>query len=388
MADLDQATVDKAIDPYAPQIAARSKRRDALSAEVDALGKKEAEGSEKLAGSIEERGKAGAPLREKLGERLKSRPSARVDEEQVPSYLRPKGNDKELEQGMSALAVAAMLVGVATRQPFYGAAQAMTGFMKGYMDADEKLVKESMLAYDKNLAAIKERNAAKKRAVDAILKDYDNDLLGMQQQLKLIAAQYDDPILAQKVRVGSISDQRNIALEQLKAEGNAIDHLIRASEAMRYRNAMLAERLAKRGAGTGKGVSPTSVDKTTALQILKSDPRVAKMDDDSRVSLAAEVASRAKSLVAANEVADFAAGVDQAMDDLVAEGLLKPGQAQPWYRPDTPASFRRGGAAAEPGKDADLAKQALDAIAAGKDPDAVKQRYKELTGQDLSDGGV
>jgi len=387
MAEIDQATADAAINSYGPQIRARSKRRDELATEVGDLGKKEVAEREKEAGMIEERGKTIKPKLGEIEKKLGQRPSAAVSEEQIPNYVRPKGDNKELERGMSALAVASMLVGVATRQPFYGAAQAMTGFMKGYMDADEKAVNESMRVYDKNLQAIKERNASKRRAIEGAIKNYENDLLGMQQQLKIISAQYDDPILAQKVRVGSISDQRDIALKQLTAEGNAIDHLIRAQETMLYHQAMLRDRVAKRTSG-GAGVSPSSTDKMTALQILKSDPRVSKMDDDSRVALSAEVASRAKSLVKANEVADFAAGVDQAMDDLEAEGMLKPGVKQPWYRPDTPASFQRpGGGASAPEKD-ELADQARAAIAGGKDPEAVKQRYRQMTGKDLPDGGV
>lgn len=382
MAEIDQSTVDAAIEPYQPQIAARTKRRAGLEADVARLGDQEKAGSEKLATDIEARGAAEKPVLSTLSERLKQRPSAAVNEEHIPDYQRPKGNDKELERGMSALAVAAMLVGVATRQPFYGAAQAMQGFMKGYMDADEKVVHESITTYDKHIQAIKERNASKKRAVDAIMKDYDNDLLGMQQQLKIVAAQFDDPILAQKVRVGSISDQRDIAMKQLTAEGNAIDHLITASESMKYRQGMMRQRLAARL----KGVTPTSVDKTTALQILKSDPRAAKIDDDGRVSLAAEVASRAKSLTTSGDAADFAEGVDMAMDDLVAEGLLKPGAKTPWYQRDVPASFQRPGNAA-PAPDAQqpdaLEQKAREAITSGKDPEAVKKRYKELTGKDL-----
>src|SRR5712692_7803007 len=95
MAEIDQGTVDAAIDPYASQIGARIKRRDTFAEQATEFGKKEVAESEKLAGQLEERGKAGAAAREALSERIATRPSARVNEEAIPAYTARRGTTRK-----------------------------------------------------------------------------------------------------------------------------------------------------------------------------------------------------------------------------------------------------------------------------------------------------
>ncbi len=95
----------------------------------------------------------------------------------------------------------------------------------------------------------------------------------------------------------------------------------------------------------------------------------------------------AKSLVAA-QMQHGGFDDDMPIEDRTRAMAMKIMQGDDTFADDAPAGVGGGGTPqADPGASFGLAQQAYDAIANGKDANAVKQRYKQMTGQDLPEQG-
>lgn len=163
---------------------------------VDVSKKQEALGAEKAAALAAPR----AAIADRAAQEV---PAPKLEE--VKDYQRPTMDPKEMHDAFGAMMIASMLVGFGSRTPYNNVMTAMTNVMQGFMKGDENAVKESMQVYDKNLAAIKERNAAKQTEVNDLWKKKENDLKGLQLGLEMIAAKYDDPQLALTAREKSLT---------------------------------------------------------------------------------------------------------------------------------------------------------------------------------------
>jgi hypothetical protein len=389
MADVDQSTVDSAFTPSSDltgEIARVKTERAALGAQEKPLLEQQQESLKQQETTLRERGAAAQPLREDIVAADARRPSARVQTEEIPDFQLPKKDPKQMQETMSVLMIGAALLGAASRTPFFGTMAAMQGAMDGYNEGNQQKIKQATLEYDKNVAAIKARNDEKRKDVAAAIEDNKNDVAAMKRKLELTLLKYDDQINLQALRTQPINDALKRIQDREKQDDVLIAHLLQTQatlQSWQYRPG--------RGA-TGRGVTPSSTDTKNALAIIANDERFAEMAPGDKTAFATAAASIAKSLTISKEAADFDEGMDMAIEELVKGGRVKPGADKTWgWVPFTGSAPKFGpageetGAAASPDKDG-LAQQAKDAIAKGKDPEAVKRRYKEMTGEEL--GGV
>lgn len=153
--------------------------------------------------------------------------------ERAPAYEKPTLTPKEVQDNFGLLMAASMLVGASSRAPFYGVMQAMTGALQGYQNRDDQLVKISMESFDKNLAAIKERNDAARQEFDQAWKKYSGNLPRLKQELEIIGAKYDLPIATENARVAGIDS----AVKEF-------DNTIKSGETMLVKLQQMAEKQA------------------------------------------------------------------------------------------------------------------------------------------------
>ena len=189
----------------------------------------------------QEKTQALEPIRSQLLEEAKKTPGEAPKEELAPSFQRPTVDPKEFHDSFGVLMAATMLVGAASRAPFFGTMNAMTGAMNGFMTGDKNLVDEAMKEYDKNMAAIKERNAAKRREFDDAWNKHSNNLGALRTQLEIIAAKYDDPAMLQAAKAKTITDA-------MKAGDVNLRHM----EQMQMQMDKLRYQMEKGGAQMGK----------------------------------------------------------------------------------------------------------------------------------------
>lgn len=202
-----------------------------------------------------EKGKAMAPIRDKIAERAKDMPPSTVKEEAPKNYERPTMKPEELHEAFGAMMVASMLVGAASRTPYNNVMTAMTGAMDGFMKKDEQIVKDSMQEFDRNLKVIKERNDQKRRELDDAWSKYKNDLGGLKLEMEMIAARYDDPQLALAARSKSLTQMQKLADSNVKAADTAIERFTRIQEHaqdMQQRYQMHRETMGANNGGGGQ----------------------------------------------------------------------------------------------------------------------------------------
>lgn len=225
---------------------------------------KQAELSQQLQGTqqeqerlMREKTQALEPVRAQMLEEVKKTPGEPPKEEAAPSFQRPTVDPKEFHDSFGVLMAATMLVGAASRAPFFGTMEAMTGAMNGFMSGDKQLVDEALKEYDKNMAAIKERNAAKRREFDDAWNKHKNDLAALRSQLEIISAKYDDPAMLQAAKAKTIT-------EAMKAGDANLRHM----ENMQLQMDKLRYLMQKGGAQMGKGGTQESTARTMAWDYL------------------------------------------------------------------------------------------------------------------------
>lgn len=195
MAELMQSTIDSAmpadsIPTLNTRAATLERDRTKISGERAKVEGEQTALNEKAVTAARERAKAAEPHIKAMQDAKP--PDAKLELEKMPDYKRPTVDPKEFQETFSTLLAMSMMVGLATRTPFYGAMQAMTGAMNGYAKGDQQVVKESMDAFDKNYKAVTERNAARKAEYESVWNKWKNDMPEMERQLKLSMYKFDD----------------------------------------------------------------------------------------------------------------------------------------------------------------------------------------------------
>lgn len=174
-----------------------------------------------------------APKMDEMAKSAEAPPPEAPKLERAPAYEKPTLTPKEVQDNFGLLMAASMLVGASSRAPFYGVMQAMTGALQGYQNRDDQLVKISMESFDKNLAAIKERNDAARQEFDLAWKKYSGNLPRLKQELEIIGAKYDLPIATENARVAGIDS----AVKEF-------DNTIKSGETMLVKLQQMAEKQA------------------------------------------------------------------------------------------------------------------------------------------------
>lgn len=250
---IDNQTLDKAGigDPFTKRVTELGDREASLSKRAEDVQGQQAQSASETARLTKERGEAVAPAREALATRAKDMPASKADEERMPDYQRPTMDPKEMHEAFGLIMGAAMLTGAVSRTPYYGAMEAMTGAMNGFMKADAHVVEESIKTFTTHANAIKDRNAQKRRELDDAWKKYSNDLSGLKTELELIAARYDDPIAAQAAKSKSLSEIQKTIDANMKSTDTAINRMFQVKSTAESAAARLQESKDKRSEAGG-----------------------------------------------------------------------------------------------------------------------------------------
>lgn len=239
---ISQDTVDAGIGG---RISALEKRQTGLLARSEGLQQQQVDLATGTQDLMRKKSEETAPVRAQMVEKAAQVPDRTVKEEKTPDYQRPTMDPKEMHEAFGALMAASMLTGVVSRTPYNNVMTAMTGAMNGFMKADEHLVKESLATFDKNLTAIKEKNAQKRREVEDAWNKYKNDLGGLKTQLELIAGKYDDPLALQASRSKSLTEMQKLVDTNVRAVDTAVAKLEGIKERAESSAARLAEARAR-----------------------------------------------------------------------------------------------------------------------------------------------
>jgi hypothetical protein len=244
---VNQTTISNAgLDPFSREIQRIEGRRQAMLDTSSALSNQRSAAFSGMEDLTRQKNAAGAPVRDRLQTLASNVPSSKVDLERSPDFQAPMADPKEMQQSFGILMAASMLVGAASRSPFYGAMQAMGGAMQGWQQQDERMFKDSLAKFQVNLAAIKERNQAKREEVDSAVKDYSNNIAGLKAQLEVIAQKYDDQIGLATLRTKSIGEAQKVLENNIEKENQAVERLLRDQANMKASEARLAEANARR----------------------------------------------------------------------------------------------------------------------------------------------
>jgi hypothetical protein len=239
---VNQTTISNAgLDPFSREIQRIEGRRQAMLDTSSALSNQRSAAFSGMEDLTRQKNAAGAPVRDRLQTLASNVPSSKVDLERSPDFQAPMADPKEMQQSFGILMAASMLVGAASRSPFYGAMQAMGGAMQGWQQQDERMFKDSLAKFQVNLAAIKERNQAKREEVDSAVKDYSNNIAGLKAQLEVIAQKYDDQIGLATLRTKSIGEAQKVLENNIEKENQAVERLLRDQANMKAAEARLAE---------------------------------------------------------------------------------------------------------------------------------------------------
>lgn len=329
MAELMQQAFNTATGSTVPTLDTRAASLEKASTQISAdRAKLEGEQSalnEQGVASAKARAAAAAPIVQKMQDAKP--PSATLEQEKMPDYKRPTVDPKEFQDTFSTLMAMSMLVGLASRTPFYGAMNALTGAMTGYAKGDQQVVKESMDSFEKNYKAVAERNTARRDEYQAVWNKWKNDLPEMERQLKLSMYKFDDEDALRATQGKVIGDKLKYLTDREKGIEKSLDGVTRTiatlqeKEAARlehnelvrsqqeataeYRAAQLAQgdrrldqsadRATMKAASAAQGGKPTQTERqhyVDSNQLLKSvdritamlkDPVLRKKIDDSRL---------------------------------------------------------------------------------------------------------
>lgn len=249
-----------------------------------------AKGNEKLAA---DKAAEMAPARQEMADKLKQ-PSAEMPKgEEIPEYKRPTMKPDDMKEAFGMLMAASMLTGASSRTPFNNVMTAMTGAMNGFMKEDERLVKDSLAEFDKNLVSIKEKNSQKRREIEDLWEKDKNDLNKLKGGLELIAAKYDDPMTLQAARSKSLSETAKLIDNNIKSTDAAIDRAYKMQEQAVQHHEKMLDRQATRAASQGAKDSEDTITRL-AMAAIKGDPNVWKEIGSRKGSDATRAAVREK----------------------------------------------------------------------------------------------
>ena len=196
--------------------------------------------AEKEKTALAEKEAAVAPIRDKQVAEAKNTPEA-PKEEKAPNYQRPTMDPEDLKKTFGVLMAVSMLVGLSSRDPYNNVANAMTGALNGFMKKDEELVKDSMVAFDKNLAAIKERNDGLRKDYEAAWKKHGNDMAALKLELEAVAAKWDMPMAQYALEKQSVSESIKAIEAHIKSNETALERLDKTAQQAKDAQARLDE---------------------------------------------------------------------------------------------------------------------------------------------------
>jgi hypothetical protein len=149
-----------------------------------------------------------------------------LKEERAPEYQRPIVPPQQMQETMGMMALVAGLFGMASRTPFMGSMQAMTGAMTGWQQRDDAMVEQSMKEYQQNLNRIQQNNNAMKTEWEAAKASQQNDIEGLMIEAKILANTYDLPIAQADLRFKSAGE----AISSIDKQIDMVDKAVASME--------------------------------------------------------------------------------------------------------------------------------------------------------------
>lgn len=211
----------------------------------EALGaSREREGEARLAQDLEM-----APVQGKLKEKLEQGAPELPGQTPMPQAPAAPGIDpKEMTETLSLITALAALGGALTRQPLTAALNNFSAGVKGLVTGNQMAFQNSIKEFETNLQKARNENEATWKRYQAAREKYKADIAGLQQELKLIAAETQSPIdleMATRGDVVSLYKAREKAEEQFdKVMGTVAklkDAEARRAETKRVHDAQIAK---------------------------------------------------------------------------------------------------------------------------------------------------
>lgn len=196
-------------DPVLQQIIERTRAGDTR------LGKVEEDfraSQEREAQARSAQAEALKPKQDELAAKLKQAPE--VPQFQQPAAAPPefKLNDKEVGETLSLITALAALGGALTRQPLTAALNNFSAGVHGYVQGKRDVFALQLREFDANIRKAHAENDAMSKKYQAARDKFKTDVLGLQNALKLIAAETQSPIDMELAHRGDL-----VSLEKLHA---------------------------------------------------------------------------------------------------------------------------------------------------------------------------
>lgn len=169
--------------------------------------------TEKELGSSREREEAArakqqealAPVQEKLKATLETGAPAAPAQAAIPAAPeRPQLDTKEMTETLSLITALAAIGGALTRQPLTAALNNFSAGVHGLVQGKQMVFQNAVKEFEENLKKAHAENAATWQRYQAARDKYKTDIQGLQNEMKLIAAETQSPIDLELARRGDI----------------------------------------------------------------------------------------------------------------------------------------------------------------------------------------
>ncbi len=168
--------------------------------ESDLAASRDREGEARLTQDVEM-----APARGKLREQLEAGAPAPPEMAPMPKApMAPQMDAKEMTETLSLITALAAFSGALTRQPLTAALNNFSAGVKGLVTGNELAFKDSIKEFETNLQKARNENESTWKRYQAAQSKYKTDIVGLQNELKLIAAETQSPIDLEMATRGDI----------------------------------------------------------------------------------------------------------------------------------------------------------------------------------------
>lgn len=217
---IDRAGIgNQPIDPLQTQLAGVRSRRGALLEEQTRLREQRGTIGDASSEILKKQAEETQPAIDAYVSKAKDTPRTDLKEERMQNFERPQFDAQEMNQTFGALMVASLVLGSASRGPYNNVMSAMTGAINGFLKGDHDNVEEQFKVFDKNIAAMKERNGAIRNELQDAEKKWSHDLGALKTAYEMVAAKYDLPLAQQALKDKNLAQ----AQQELWREINALD---------------------------------------------------------------------------------------------------------------------------------------------------------------------
>ncbi len=176
----------------------------------------------------------------------------------------PKIDTKEMGETLSLITALAAIGGALTRQPLTAALNNFSAGVHGMVQGKQMVFQDQLKEFDANLKKAHADNTATWQQYQAARDKYKTDIAGLQNELKLIAAETNDPIALEMAKRGDI-----LSIFKVREKANSdFDKVIASVGKMRETHEAHAEAVRHH-----KETEAAARERETRLAAVKGDPK-------------------------------------------------------------------------------------------------------------------